>query len=52
MIKFTRRFNDTNVKGLFNFVFITWLVILIANFALIGFGVWVVIKLLAHFGVI
>ena len=36
MIKFTRRFNDTSTKGFFNFVFIAWLAILIANFALTG----------------
>ena len=52
MFKFARRFNDTNVKGWFNFIFIGWLAILIANFAIIGFGIWVVIKLMAHFGVI
>ena len=52
MFKFTRRFNDTSTNGFFNFVFIAWLAILLANFAVIGFGIWVGIKLLAHFGVI
>ncbi len=50
MLRINRRFNDGSG---FPFWFIlTWLGIVLFNLALWGFGIWVVIKLLAHFGVI
>lgn len=52
MFNSKRRFNDTSGDGFFNIVFVAWLAIAAINLALIGFGVWVVIKLLTHFGVI
>jgi hypothetical protein len=50
MLRINRRFNDR--PGFPIWFIIAWLAIFIVNISLLGFGVWVVIKLLAHFGVI
>lgn len=44
------RFNDS--FGFPLWMKLVWLVIFLVNIALISFGVWVIVKLLQHFGVL
>ena len=43
---------DRNFRAAQRLIVAGWLVSVVSGVGLLGFGIWVIVKLLAHFGVI